>query len=65
MHPMTDEQRGAHIAALVREREQCETRGLEDRVKQIEKQLRLLGAAGAPPNKRTEKRPAVGAREQR
>lgn len=53
---MNDEQRNAHIAALLEERAGYVKRGLEDRVLQVEEQLRALGAEGAPPQKRATKR---------
>lgn len=44
------------IAALIRERAGLQARGLTDRVKQVDAQLRLLGAKGATPAQRAEKR---------
>lgn len=51
------------IAALIRERVGLEARGLTDRVKQVDEQLRLLGAKGATPAKRAEKRVPKKARK--
>lgn len=53
---MTDEQREAKIRALLQERRGYVVRGLDDRVAQVDEQLRLLGAQGAAPAKRSEKR---------
>lgn len=53
---MNDEQRNAHIAALLEERGFYVKRGLQDRVDQVDEQLRALGADGAPPQKRATKR---------
>ncbi len=44
------------IESLIRERAGLVARGLKDRVKQVDEQLRLLGAKGAAPVKRAEKR---------
>ena len=46
----------SHIAALIRERAGLEARGLVDRVKQIDEQLRAFGAKGVTPAKRAEQR---------
>jgi hypothetical protein len=54
---MTDEQRAAEIAALIREREVCELRGLTDRAEQITVSLRNLGVLAALPHERAERRP--------
>ena len=51
------------IAALNRERAGLVTRGLTDRVKQVDEQLRLLGAKGVTPAKRAEQRVPKKARK--
>jgi hypothetical protein len=51
------------IAALIRERAGLKSRGLTDRVKQVDEQLRLLGAKGVTPAKRAEKRVPKKARK--
>ena len=56
---MTDEQRKAKIAALLEERRGYVSRGLLNRAAQVDEQLRLLGAEGAPPVKRAERRKAA------
>lgn len=45
---MTDEQRKAMIAALLRERLGYDTRGLKHRVAEVDAQLRVLGHGKAP-----------------
>jgi hypothetical protein len=56
---VTNEERKATIAGLIEERRGCEARGLTDRVAQIDKRLRELGAEGQPPAKRASKRKAA------
>ena len=56
---MSNEERKAYIAALLRERKSCEVRGLKDRLPLIDKELRRLGHEAAPPEKRAERRPSV------
>jgi len=51
------------IAALIRERASLEARGLPDRVKEVDEQLRLLGAKGVTPAKRAEQRVPKKARK--
>ena len=51
------------IAALIRERGMLEQRGLTARVKEVDEQLRLLGAKGVTPAKRAEKRVPKKARK--
>jgi len=46
----------SQIEALIRERAGLVARGLKDRVKECDEQLRLLGAKGAAPVKRATKR---------
>lgn len=53
---MNDEQTRDYVAALIRERETCEQRGLTDRVNEINKQLRVYGESGRTPRDRAEKR---------
>lgn len=45
------------IEALVRERAGLVAKGLKDRVKQVDEQLRRLGAEGVAPVERAERRP--------
>jgi len=53
---MTDKQREAHIAALIRERRACHIQGKTDRVNEIDRQLALCGYRAEAPVKRAEKR---------
>lgn len=53
---MTDQQRKAHIAALITERQGYAARGLEDRVAAVDAELERIGAAGAAPAQRSTKR---------
>jgi len=46
------------IEALVRERAGLVAKGLKDRVKQVDAELRRLGAKGVAPVERAEKRPS-------
>jgi hypothetical protein len=59
---MREDQRKSMIRALLEERQMCVVRGKEDRVKEIDFQLKLYGQEGASPAKRAEKRP-VSARK--
>lgn len=52
----TDQQRKAHIQALLRERAGYVARGLADRVAQVDEQLAHLGAQGAAPAARAVRR---------
>lgn len=52
------EEQAAYIQALLREREGCERRGLKDRVKLINAELRRYGHQAEKPADRAEKRPA-------
>lgn len=54
---MTDDKKARYIAALLDERRQCERRGLTDRVKDIDAELRAQGHEAAAPIKRAESRP--------
>jgi hypothetical protein len=56
---MTDEQRAAQIQALIEERRGYETRGLKDRVAQVDAQLRILGAQGSTAASRASRRDDV------
>ncbi len=58
---MTNEEKAAHVAALVEERTACVNSGKEERVAAIDANLRLLGAGGKAPAKRAEQRPAAQA----
>lgn len=53
------EDRAAMIAALLREREGCERRGLDERVKLINAELARFGHEAEKPAQRAEKRPAA------
>jgi hypothetical protein len=55
---VTNEEQAAMVAALVEEKRKFETYGPEERLAQVNAQLAELGAAGASPEKRAEKRPA-------
>ena len=54
---MTDDKKARYIAALLEERSVCEKRGLTDRVKDINDELRAQGHEAAAPAKRAESRP--------
>lgn len=56
---MTDEQRKAQIAALLRERRGYAIHGKDDRVAAVDAALRQLGASGTAPVERAAKRPAA------
>lgn len=51
----TNEQNAQRIRALIRERAGYAQRGLTERVKQVDAELKALGAAGKPPAKRATK----------
>jgi hypothetical protein len=53
---MTDEQRAARIAALIRERDGYLARGLAERAEQVSSELRSLGHTAQPPAKRAQRR---------
>lgn len=59
---MDVEENKSKIQALLDERRACEVRGLTERVKLIDDQLRLHGHGAETPAKRAERRPAVSAR---
>lgn len=54
---MTDDKKARYISALLEERRSCEKRGLTDRVKDIDAELRAQGHQAAAPIKRAESRP--------
>ena len=56
---MTDEEKADRIAALIREREGYERRGMDDRVAAINADLHALGEKAATPAARAAKRPAA------
>lgn len=56
---VSNEERRAYIAALLRERRSCEIRGLTKRLPQIDRELRRIGYEAAAPAKRGERRPAA------
>jgi len=56
---MTDEEKARHIASLVNERRGYEMRGLPDRVRAVDDQLRALGEKASTPAARATKRPAA------
>lgn len=62
---MTPEQRKAYIAGLLQEREGYARRGLDDRLKAVDAELRRVGAQGKIPKDQAERRPAaqVGSEE--
>lgn len=55
---MTKEQDKATISALLEERRGYVNRGDDDRVAQVDAQLKALGAAAEKPSQRAQKRPA-------
>jgi hypothetical protein len=55
---VTEEDRKARIVALLEERRGYEQRGLKERVEAVNRELRRLGAEGAPPAARAERRPS-------
>ena len=55
MSGVTDEQRAAHIAALIRERDGYERYGRADRVAAVDEELRRLGGEGERPGRRATK----------
>ena len=54
---MSDQEKARYITALLEERRGCEKRGLTDRVKDIDDELRAQGHKAAAPAKRAESRP--------
>lgn len=62
---VSNEERKAMIASLLREREGCERRGLAARVKLIDAELRRYGHEAAKPAARAERRPRSGRSEKR
>ncbi len=57
---VSQQEKAQMIRSLLREREGCERRGLDERVKLINLELARYGYASAPPAKRAERRPASG-----
>lgn len=57
---MTDQERKAYAAALLREREGYVRAGDDERVDGVDAELRRIGAEGAPPAARATKRPGKG-----
>lgn len=55
---MTNEQRSSLITALIEERRGYEVRNDEDKMAQVDEELRKMGHEGATPAQRAEKRPA-------
>lgn len=55
----TNENRQAYIAALLRERESCERRALDARVREIDAELKRCGHEAKAPAQRAERRPAT------
>jgi hypothetical protein len=53
---MTDDERKATIAGLLEERRGYVARGLDDRVAQVDAELRRIGAEAVPKVKRAAKR---------
>jgi hypothetical protein len=62
---MTDEKKSAYILALLEERRSCESRGLTDRVKDIDEELKRQGHEAKTPAKRAESRPRTKKAETR
>lgn len=58
----SNEQRAGKIQALLRERRSCEVRGLKERIKLINQELRNLGHEAEKPVERAERRPSTRAR---
>lgn len=54
---MTKEETDAQIKALLEERRGYVNRGEDDRVAQVDKELKRLGAAAEKPSTRAQKRP--------
>ena len=54
---MTDEQKAEYIKSLLDERRYCERWGHDERVKDINAELRKAGHESAAPAKRAESRP--------
>lgn len=54
---MTDEQKADYIKSLLEERRYCERWGQDERVKDIDAELRKVGHQSATPAKRAESRP--------
>lgn len=54
---MTDEQKADYIKSLLDERRYCERWGQDERVKDINAELRKVGHESAAPAKRAESRP--------
>lgn len=54
---MTDEQKADYIKSLLEERRYCERWGQDERVKDINAELRKAGHESAAPAKRSESRP--------
>lgn len=54
---MTDEQKADYIKSLLEERRYCERWGQDERVKDIDAELRKVGHESATPAKRAESRP--------
>lgn len=59
----TDEQKAESIANLLAERRGYVQRGLDDRVKDVDEQLRRYGHEAAPAAARATKRPATRAKK--
>ncbi len=62
---MTNEEIAAQIEALVEERRAAAQKGKDDRLEEIDAQLRVLGEGGKPQAKRAEKRPGGKGAESR
>lgn len=54
---MTDEQKADYIKSLLEERRYCERWGQDERVKDINAELRKVGHQSTTPAKRAESRP--------
>ena len=62
---MTDEQKADYIKSLLEERRYCERWGQDERVKDINAELRKVGHEAKTPAKRAESRPRAAKKEAR
>jgi hypothetical protein len=60
---VTNEQRAAHIRALLHERSVYEKRGNTHGVAEVNEELRKFGHEGAPEHRRAERRPSARTRK--
>ncbi len=62
---VTKEEQSGQIQALLQERRGYEVHGQTDRVKEVDKELKRLGAAAEKPSSRAQKRPESKAADKR